>query len=122
METFSVVFKVVPSPSKKTLFVRFNESPLEVVKNAFYIMIFWIRKPRLISNFKSEQQVITIRILSHIPRKNGNRTMKFVQLIECNRNIFLEKSYTKCGGEIIPRSFFKNKSILSNLDRQFQMF
>ena len=32
--------------------------------------------------------------------------MKFGQLIECNmRNIFLEKSYTKCGGETSPRSF-----------------
>ena len=32
--------------------------------------------------------------------------MKFGQLIEYNtRNIFLEKSYTKCGGEISPRPF-----------------
>ena len=32
--------------------------------------------------------------------------MKFGQLIECNmRNIFLEKSYGKCGGETGPRSF-----------------
>ena len=32
--------------------------------------------------------------------------MKFGQLIECNmRIIFLEKSYTKCGGETIPRPF-----------------
>ena len=32
--------------------------------------------------------------------------MKFGQLIECNmRNIFVEKSYTKCGGEAIPRLF-----------------
>ena len=32
--------------------------------------------------------------------------MKFVQLIEYNiRNIFLEKSYTESGGEIIPRPF-----------------
>ena len=32
--------------------------------------------------------------------------MKFGQLIECNmRNIILEKSYTKCGGEISPRLF-----------------
>ena len=38
METFSVVFKVVPSPSKKN-FIRFNENPLEVMKNAFYIIL-----------------------------------------------------------------------------------
>ena len=32
--------------------------------------------------------------------------MKFGQLTECKmRNIFLEKSYTKCGGETSPRAF-----------------
>ena len=32
--------------------------------------------------------------------------MKFGQLIEYNmNNIFLEKSFTKSGGETIPRSF-----------------
>ena len=32
--------------------------------------------------------------------------MKFGQLIECNmRNIFLQKSYTKRGGETSPRLF-----------------
>ena len=38
--------------------------------------------------------------------------MKFGQLIECNiRNIFLEKSYTKCGGETSPRSFSEKKNL-----------
>ena len=33
--------------------------------------------------------------------------MKFGQAIEYNmRNIILEKSYTKCGRETSPRSFF----------------
>ena len=33
--------------------------------------------------------------------------MKFGQLIEYNmRNIFIEKSYTKCAGETIPRPLF----------------
>ena len=41
--------------------------------------------------------------------------MKFAQLIEYNmRNIFLEKSYHKCGGETSPRLFYK-KSHLSDL-------
>ena len=32
--------------------------------------------------------------------------MRFGQLVECNiRNIFLEKSYTKCGGETSPGPF-----------------
>ena len=40
-----------------------------------------------------------IHILKNISRSKGNQSMKFGQLIEHNmRNIFLEKSYTKCGG------------------------
>ena len=39
--------------------------------------------------------------------------MKFGQLVEYNMiNFVVEKSYTKCGGETIHRSFSK-KSILS---------
>ena len=34
---------------------------------------------------------------------------EFGQLIKCNmRNIFLEKSYTECGGEGSLMPFFKN--------------
>ena len=44
------------------------------------------------------KQTIAIHILPNISRSKGNQTMKFGQLIEYNmRNIFLEKSYTKCG-------------------------
>ena len=36
--------------------------------------------------------------------------MKFGQLIEyIMRNIFREKSYTKCGGETIPRPFLQSQ-------------
>ena len=43
--------------------------------------------------------------------------MKFDQLIENNmRNVFLEKSYTKCGGEIINRSF-PNKIKIERISR-----
>ena len=46
--------------------------------------------------------------MTNISRSNGNQVMKFGQLIDHNlRYIFLEKSYTKCGGETIPRLFFK---------------
>ena len=38
--------------------------------------------------------------------------MKFGQLTEYNmRNIFVEKSYTTCGGETITRSFSKKIKI-----------
>ena len=34
------------------------------------------------------------------------QTMKFVKLVEYKmKNLFLEKLYTKCGGETIPRPF-----------------
>ena len=55
-----------------------------------------------------EKQTITIHILPNISRSKGNQTVEFCQLVEYNmRNIFLEKSYTKCGGETIPRPFYK---------------
>ena len=50
--------------------------------------------------------LIHIYILPNISRSKGNQTMIFGQLIECNmKNIFLKKSYTKCGGETSPRPF-----------------
>ena len=43
---------------------------------------------------------MVIHIFSNISRIKDNHTIKFGQLIECNiRNIFLEKSYTKCDGQ-----------------------
>ena len=40
--------------------------------------------------------------------------MRFGQFIEYNiRNIFLEKPYTKCGGETIPRPFSKKSLVQS---------
>ena len=57
-------------------------------------------------------KIIAIHILPNISRSKGNGTIKFVQLIQYNRNIFLEKSYTKCHGETKPRSF-STKSNLS---------
>ena len=68
------------------------------------------------------QQVITIHILPNISRSKGNHTMKFRQLIEFNmRNIFLEKSYIKCGGEASPRSFYKKSKLSISLDHQSKM-
>ena len=54
------------------------------------------------------KQIIAIGILPNISRSKGNQAMKFGKLIEQNiRNIFLEKSYAKYGGESIPRPFSK---------------
>ena len=53
-----------------------------------------------------DKQTIVIHILPNIWRSKGNQIMKFGQLIECNmRNIFVEKSYTKCRGKTSPRTF-----------------
>ena len=44
--------------------------------------------------------------------------MKFGQLIEYNiREIFLERSYPKCGGENIPRPFSKKSELGISLDQ-----
>ena len=45
--------------------------------------------------------------------------MKFGQLIEYNmRNIFVEKSYTKCAGETILRPLSKKSKLRISLDQQ----
>ena len=44
--------------------------------------------------------------------------MKPAQLVEYNlRHIFLEKSYTKCGGETITRPFSKKSKLSLSLDQ-----
>ena len=45
--------------------------------------------------------------------------MRFGQLIEYNmKNTFVEKSYTKCGGETIPRPFSKKSKLRISLDQK----
>ena len=57
-------------------------------------------------NFMTGEKIIAIHILFNILRSKGNQAMKFDQLIEYDmRNIFLEKTYTKGGGETIHRPF-----------------
>ena len=58
------------------------------------------------------KQAVIIHILPNVSRSKGNQIMKFGQFIECKiRNIFLEKSLTKCYGETIPRPFSKNSTV-----------
>ena len=67
---------------------------------------------------KPSKKTITIHILTNISRSKSNQAMKFGQLIEYNmRNIFLQKSYTKCGGETIPRTFLKKSKLSISLDQ-----
>ena len=65
-----------------------------------------------------EKQAIVMHILSNIFRSKDNQTMKFGQLIEYNkRNIFLEKSYIKCGKENIHKYFSKKSKLRISLDQ-----
>ena len=49
--------------------------------------------------------------------------MKFGQLREYNmKNIFLEKPYTKCGGETSPRPFSEKLKLSISLDQQSEFF
>ena len=64
------------------------------------------------------KQTIAIHILPNISRTKSNHTMKFGQLIECNMsNIFLEKSFTKCGRETITKLFYKKPKLSISLDQ-----
>ena len=80
-----------------------------------------IRKITLILKFMTSQpgsQTIAIHILPNISRSKDNQSMKFDQLIEYNvRNTFVEKSYTKCTGEIIPRPLSKKPKLSIFLDQ-----
>ena len=59
-----------------------------------------------------------MHILPNIFKSKDNQTMKFGQLIECNmRTIFLEKLYTKSGGETSPRSFSEKLKFRISLDQ-----
>ena len=60
-----------------------------------------------------------MQILPNISRSKGNQTMKFGHLIEYNmRSIFLEKSFTKCGGETSLRYFSEKLKLSISLDQQ----
>ena len=59
-----------------------------------------------------------MHMLTNISGSKGNQTMNFGQLIQYNlTNIFLEKSYTKCGGESIPRPIIKKSKLSIPLDQ-----
>ena len=64
------------------------------------------------------KQTIVIYMLPNISISKGNQTMEFGRLIECNiRNIFFEKSYTKCDGETSPRPFSEKSKLSVSLDK-----
>ena len=61
-------------------------------------------------------------ILSSISRSKDNRAIKFGQLIEYEmKNIFLEESYRKCGGEASSRPFYKKSKLKISLNQQSEI-
>ena len=67
---------------------------------------------------QTEKQTIAIHILPNISRSEGKQTMKLGMLLEYNmRNIFLEKSYTKCRGETVHRPFSKRSKLSISQDQ-----
>ena len=63
-------------------------------------------------------QTIVIHVLPKISRSERNQTMKFGQLTKYNmRNIFPEKSYTKCVGETSPKPFSEKIKLSISLDQ-----
>ena len=66
---------------------------------------------------KPEKETIAIHTLPNISRCEGNEKMKFGQLIEYNMRHFLEKSYTECGGETIPKPFSTKSKLRIFLDQ-----
>ena len=48
--------------------------------------------------------------------------MQFGQLLEYNmRNIFIEKLYTKYGGEASPRLFYKKSKLMISLNQESEV-
>ena len=58
------------------------------------------------------EQAFAIHILPNFSENKDNYTMKFGHLLECNmKNIFLEKTNTKCGRKtLFPDPFLKNQN------------
>ena len=114
-----VTYKLTQHLSTK--FFHFNKFFINLylqvfLTNAGNLKVHFKNALKMMSTFmmsQLEKQTIAIHILPSISRPKRNQTMKFAQLIEYNmENIFLEKSYTKCGGETRPFSK-KSKLIIS---------
>ena len=79
------------------------ESLLKMTKNAFH-------------------HTITTCIMTNISRRKGNQAMTFGQLIQRNmKYVFFEKSYTKCDGDTIPKSFSRKSKLSISLDQHSEV-
>ena len=89
-----------------------------------------IRKLRQISKFMTSQtrgQTIIFNLFLDISKSKSNQTMKFSQLIEYNRNIFLQIYAKNEVGKLVPDLFLFFLQVLYELkvsgqDLSFYMF
>ena len=87
------------------------------IKCSFFFENKWVlywNVLKFLSNMTKivRKKTIGIHILPNISRNKDIHKMEYGQLIEHNmRNIFLEKSYKKCGGETILKPFSKNSKL-----------
>ena len=66
-----------------------------------------------------DKERIVIQLLPNVLRNKDNQAMIYGQQREYNmKNIFLEKPYTKCGGETSPRPFSEKLKLSISLDQQ----
>ena len=102
-----------------------NNKRCEVLKNngmkycigAYFTWLFLNFDQRLIPFENNYRSLFLPHLRDLKGALKGNQTMKLGQLIECNiNNIFLEKPYTKCSGETIPRPFSKKLKLGTSLD------
>ena len=93
-------------------FISFNESPLNMMKNAFSFILktlFDLNAFKFLSNWLT----ITIYVLPNISRNKGNQAIKFGQIIKYSkRNIFLQKSCRKSCKETSSRLYLKKQKKL----------
>ena len=118
-----------------------NESPLKMMKNAFYFTLkllffylnvrldFWVTQTNGLIN-----KVMKMRLISkcHNPVKKQFKCTcclisqevkvikqwNLVSSENITRNIFLEQLYTECGWKIIPRPFPKKPKLIISLDQK----
>ena len=86
----------------------------------FFNSLFWHNVVRQdLSHFDSVMNPIYYELISVTWAIAWCQTMKFDQLIDYNvRNIFLEKSYTKCDGETSPGPFSEKIKLSISSDQE----
>ena len=111
--------------------VYFTLKSLRVLKIFVFSTLFLtmqenslIRKTRLTTKCLTPQtgkQVTKRHIFLNTSRHKDNQAMKFGQLIECNRNNFLGKSYTKSSQETSTRPFSEKLNLSISSDQQCEL-